>query len=179
MIKVQYRWMQEAELARIGEIDRTETIRVGHEIRGQELASMDVEWNVPPFITDGEGEHTLAEQVRFCNAHLDNGGRCRGAFTRDRLIGIGILLPEIRPGMAQFAYLQVSNGYRRRGIATSIVEDLITLALELEQERIYVSATPSQSAVMFYSSFGFTPISDPLPELYELEPEDIHMIKTL
>lgn len=46
-------------------------------------------------------------------------------------------------------------------------------------EQIYVSATPSQSAVGIYMRFGFEPVEDPLPELYELEPDDIHMAKML
>jgi hypothetical protein len=41
---------------------------------------------------------------------------------------------------------------------------------------VYVSATPSESAVGFYTSMGFTPTPDPIPELFALEPEDIHMI---
>ena len=43
-------------------------------------------------------------------------------------------------------------------------------------ENVYVSATPSESAVGFYKSLGFTLIAEPLPELFALEPEDIHMI---
>jgi hypothetical protein len=45
--------------------------------------------------------------------------------------------------------------------------------------RMYVSATPSESAVGFYLRHGFTPVADPLPELFELEPEDIHMARRL
>ena len=44
---------------------------------------------------------------------------------------------------------------------------------------IYVSATPSESAVGFYREQGFVPTLDVHPELYELEPEDIHMVKSL
>jgi hypothetical protein len=45
--------------------------------------------------------------------------------------------------------------------------------------RVYVSATPSGSAVGFYRSQGFALTRDPVPELLALEPEDIHMIKEL
>jgi N-acetylglutamate synthase-like GNAT family acetyltransferase len=56
---------------------------------------------------------------------------------------------------------------------------LLALARELGAIRVYVSATPSQSAVEFYRGLGFELVSEPLPELYALEPEDIHMILEL
>ena len=42
-----------------------------------------------------------------------------------------------------------------------------------------VSATPSENTVRFYLRRGFAPMADPFPELFELEPEDVHMRKTL
>jgi hypothetical protein len=42
-----------------------------------------------------------------------------------------------------------------------------------------VSATPSLNTVRFYRGRGFEPMVEPLPELYDLEPEDVHMEKQL
>ena len=42
-----------------------------------------------------------------------------------------------------------------------------------------VSATPSLNTVRFYLGQGYAPMEEPLPELLELEPEDIHMEKPL
>jgi hypothetical protein len=42
-----------------------------------------------------------------------------------------------------------------------------------------VSATPSLNTVRFYLQRGFEPTADPLPELYELEPDDVHLQKDL
>ena len=42
-----------------------------------------------------------------------------------------------------------------------------------------VSATPSESTVGFYRRRGFEPTAAPLPELLELEPEDVHLEKRL
>jgi N-acetylglutamate synthase-like GNAT family acetyltransferase len=171
--------MDNTELPKIAEIDRTEVIRVGYEMRGRSLTAMEVEWIVPNFTTESEGEHSIAEQVRFCKAHMERGARCRGAFDNNTLVGIGMLTPNIRLKIAQLAYLHVSSNYRRRGIATSIVDDLLSWAREIEQIQVYISSTPSESAVGFYSQHGFNPTDEPLPELLELEPEDIHMIKNL
>ena len=42
-----------------------------------------------------------------------------------------------------------------------------------------VSATPSENTVRFYLGRGDQPTADPLAELFELEPEDVHMRKML
>lgn len=44
---------------------------------------------------------------------------------------------------------------------------------------LYVSATPTGSAVGFYTSKGFAPTDTPHPDLLAEEPEDIHMILDL
>jgi hypothetical protein len=42
-----------------------------------------------------------------------------------------------------------------------------------------VSATPSVNTVDFYRRRGYEPTAEPLPELFELEPEDVHLEKRL
>ena len=42
-----------------------------------------------------------------------------------------------------------------------------------------VSATPSENTVRFYLGRGFQPMAEPFAELFELEPEDVHMRKML
>jgi hypothetical protein len=41
------------------------------------------------------------------------------------------------------------------------------------------SATPSANTVRFYKGRGFELMAEPLPELFEREPEDVHMRKVL
>ena len=42
-----------------------------------------------------------------------------------------------------------------------------------------VSATPSGTTVRFHLGQGFRPTAEPLAELLELEPEDVHLRKAL
>ena len=53
---------------------------------------------------------------------------------------------------------------------------------DLVPERLYL-AEPYRTALEniedLYLSQGFQPVEQPLPELLELEPEDIHMLKEL
>lgn len=174
-----YRYLEDSELSRLAEIDRSEVIRVGYDVTDGKLVKLDVEWDVPTFDPEGDGEHSVAEQVEFCRGHLARDAISIGAFADEALVGIGILTPNIRPGMAQFAYLQVSAPFRRMGIASEITRQLLQLARSQGSKYVYVSATPSESAVGFYKSFGFELIEEPLPELYELEPEDVHMVVEL
>lgn len=176
---ISYRRLTEEELYRLADIDRSEVVRVGFEAQEGQLVQTSVEWNVSNFIRTGEGEHTVAEQIEFCKGHLDAGAIMIGAFSGDQLVGIGLLTPELRPRIAQLSYLQVSAPYRRQGIASALTHQLLTLAMELGADHVYVSATPSQSAVEFYLHLGFELVAEPLPELLALEPDDIHMRLTL
>ena len=95
------------------------------------------------------------------------------------MVGIGIVRPHIRPGIAQFAYLHVSSEHRAHGIGRHLCKELERLAWELGDTTMVVSATPSLNTVRFYRRRGFEPMAEPLPELYELEPDDVHMQKRL
>ena len=176
---ITYRWMEPDEIDHLREINRTETIHMGYSCEDGQLVRMSVDWDTPNFTLEGTGEHSFAHQIEFCQGHLNAGGRMIGAFDGYQMVGIGVLRPELQPGLAQLAYLQVSNGYRRQGIASLLAEKLFQFAAATSAERVYVSATPSGSAVGFYLSQGFISVELPLPELYALEPEDIHMVKDL
>ena len=169
--------MEPREVVRIGEIDRTERIRAGYVWTGGELRRLDVNWDSPAWKPEGQGEHSVAAMVAFCRDHLDRNGRMAGAFDGHKLVGVAIIQHNVRPGTAQLAFLHVSNGCRRMGIGGRLTEMLLNDAQQAGARKIVVSATPSASAVNFYLSHGFQPTSCPLPELYELEPDDIHMIQ--
>lgn len=179
MSEISYRWMQPEEVSLMSEIDRREQVTIGYEVDNGELKATDVDWDVPNWFAEGEGEHTLFHQITFCQDHLHRGGRMIGAFAGGKLVAMGLVTPDIRPGMAQLAYLHVSDGFRRMGIAARLTGEMVELARQDGAREMYVTATPSGSAVGFYRSQGFEPVAEPLPELFELEPEDIHMLKQL
>jgi len=58
-------------------------------------------------------------------------------------------------------------------------DELELIARDSGDTSIVVSATPSLNTVRFYQALGYEPVAEPLPELYELEPEDVHMQKSL
>ena len=176
---MEYRWMVPDEMHRLKDIDRTEKIRIGYVVEDGQLHQSDVNWDTPTFFLEGEGEHTVSHNVEFCLDHLRAGGRSMGAFHGGKLVGVCVMRPNIRRGMAQLAFLHVSNGYRRQGIGSHLTRAVIKDAQTSGADKIYVSATPSGSAVGFYLSHGFELVEEVIPELFDLEPEDIHLVKTL
>ena len=165
------------ELSRVGEIDRTERINVLFEQHGTELVARRRTWNAPAWNPDGPGEHSVDAQHQALVHYASAGGIARGAFSNDRLVGIGVVVPHIRPAIAQLAYLHVGHAFRSAGIGRRVSVDLELIASRAGDTEIVVSATPSENTVRFYLARGYRLMAQPLPELLELEPEDIHMRK--
>ena len=168
-----------ADLHHIGDIDRSEEVRAGYEIHDGALRRIEVHWDVPPWRPDGDGDHTVPAKIAFCREHMDRGAVSYGAFDGERMAGIGVLLPTLRDGMAQLAFLHVSRPHRRAGIAAALMAELFRVASEHGAAAVYVSSAPTESAVGFYLRQGFLVADEPDPELLALEPEDIHMVKKL
>jgi ribosomal protein S18 acetylase RimI-like enzyme len=176
---ISYRRMESEELQLISELDRSEHVTSAYGIRDGVLAQVEVEWDVPAWFADSDGDHSLSEQLAFCQSHLEQGGVMLGAFKDDLLVGAALVRPKLREDMAQLAFLYVSRRFRRQGIAKRLTDHACEIAREVGAVRMYVSSIPSSSAVDFYLAQGCKLAEEPDPELYALEPEDIHLILDL
>jgi len=168
-----------AELSRVGEIDRTERIDILYDQHGTELVARHGNWSAPSWDPIGHGEHSVEAKVDTLEHYVDSGGIALGVFAGGRLVGIGVVVPHLRPGIAQLAFLHVSAPLRATGIGSRLSEQLEDIARTAGDSDMVVSATPSENTVRFYLGRGFHPTADPLPELFELEPDDVHMRKVL
>ncbi len=174
------RQLDPGALQRIGEIDRSEHITQAYAWSDGHLALEEVDWQVPDWFTDGRPQHSVQANIDDWRPYLEqHGGAMFGALHGPRLVGLAIYRPRLEPDMGQLAVLHVSRAYRRRGLGAALTEQVARLALADGARRLYVSATPSAATVEFYRSQGFVPVDEPHPDLYALEPEDIHMIRTL
>jgi ribosomal protein S18 acetylase RimI-like enzyme len=117
--------------------------------------------------------------IEECQAPLDRGGSMFGAFDNEALVAFVIYNQNLSQGMAQLAMLYVSRSYRSRGIGALLTEKATQLAKADGANKIYVSATPTAATVHFYMGQGFELTREINQRLYELEPDDIHMIKSL
>lgn len=165
--------MSSDEVKLIEDIDASESSGVVYYYRNGKIVKEDEEWHRPRW-----DKATAQGHIRSATSILEKGGAIFGSFDGNLLVGFATLLYRLEDDMAQLADLQVSKDYRRRGIATHLVTEVLNLAKE-NAKSIYVSATPSESAIGFYRSMGFDLAEKVNKELYELEPEDIHMTRLL
>jgi GNAT superfamily N-acetyltransferase len=167
------------ELGRVAEIDRTEQIDLIFVQHGGELEGRPGDWSAPAWDLHGDGEHSVMTHTRDLEHYVDAGGVALGAFDGDQMVGIGAVVPHVRPGIAQLAWLQVTNGRRDAGIGRRLCEALEAIAREAGDDRIVVSATPSEHTVMFYRRRGYEVMPTPLADLLAREPDDVHLEKVL
>jgi GNAT superfamily N-acetyltransferase len=107
--------------------ERIDTVYVQE---GARLAERHGDFSAPAWFAEREGEHSVAYQRAECEHHLAAGGIALGAFANGQLVGIGIVRPNIRPGVAQFAFLYVSSADRGQGVGRHLSEELERLARE-------------------------------------------------
>ena len=77
--------------------------------------------------------------------------------------------------MAQLEFFHVSRPYRKTGLGSALFERAKVAAVAFGARGLYISATPSENTVDFYRSRGAELVTEPDPELFALEPEDIHL----
>jgi predicted N-acetyltransferase YhbS len=109
---------------------------------------------------------------------FDRGGTFIGAFDEDDLIGAAVLDNKLigkDRDQLQLKFLHVSSSRRKRGLGRLLFERAVERARELDAKRLYISATPSENTVDFYLHLGCSVTEDVDEELFELEPDDIHM----
>jgi ribosomal protein S18 acetylase RimI-like enzyme len=124
----------------------------------------------------------VAKLVAQLEPKLGDGGVFLGAFDGDVLAGVGVLggrFLGLSLNQLEVAFLHVSRAYRRRGIARRLMDELADRARRRGAEELYISATESESAVGFYLSYGCRLAERVDPELYRLEPDDIHFTLNL
>ena len=137
-----------------------------------ELVTQPLIWDRPPRTAE-------TWQENWASVLPLPGVKAWGAFEGDVMVGIIVYRPYLTGDMAQLDALFVDKKNRQRGIAAYLTKLLEAQAIVDGHKRLYVSATESKSAVGFYISQGFIPTQDAHPDLYALEPDDIHMIKIL
>ena len=162
----------------LGAIDRSEHIEVEYVVADGALEARPVSGakaTAAPW-----GVDRVAEMVRFAESVVDDhGGIVLAARVDDEVAGVVVIAPAFEPGLAWFALLHVTSAHRRKGVASALWTAAVDIARASRADRLYVSATPTGSAVGFYRSRGCR-LADPVhPALFAKEPEDIHLVLDL
>ena len=165
------------DLGILAGIDRSEHIDVQYSVEDGQLVECPVAMaDVPPWDPVGEGPDSVAAKVAFCRQCLEAGGEFLAAYEDDDLLGVAVVDGRLEPDLAWLAFLHVSRPHRRRGVATTLWNSALRIAKAAGAHSMYVSATPTGSAVGFYLAHGCE-LADPVhPRLFAEEPEDIHLV---
>lgn len=161
----------------IAEIDRSEHIDIEYTVKDGRLAERPVSYaDVPNWDPIGTGSFSVASHIAFCEPLVAAGAHLLGAFQGDTFMGLAVVDGRFESDQAWLAFLHVSRPHRRRGAASALWTAAVDIALQSGARSMYVSATPTGSAVGFYLSRGCH-LADPVhPDLYGLEPDDIHLV---
>jgi predicted N-acetyltransferase YhbS len=109
---------------------------------------------------------------------FDRGGFFYGAFEAGRMIGVVILESKFigpRHDQLQLKFLHVSQAYRKKGLGKLLFEQAAAQAKAMDAKKLYVSATPSENTINFYLRRGCVVTLEVDPDLFVLEPKDIHL----
>lgn len=106
-----------------------------------------------------------------------------GAYVNEIAVGVAGLDVSQRYGrdsnMFNLGPMWISKKHRGHGIGERLFVMVQEEAERLDIGGLYVSATPVPKTVRFYTKMGCRLLSDPDPQLFAVEPEDIHMCKDL
>ena len=174
---VRVRHLVASDVSLIARIDRSELVDVQYAVRDGQLVEAPVFIEDVPAWSDDGGEHSITKMLEFCTPIVEGGATLLGAFTDDdELAGLAIVDPTFEPPLAWLALLHVSRPHRRIGAATALWTEAARVAEGAGAASMYVSATPTGSAIGFYLRQGCR-LADPVhPALFEQEPEDIHLV---
>ena len=163
-----------ADIGLAAELDLGEAGDILFRQDGRDLVTYQRSWARPSDIGD-----EMVEYLERWRGIVRAGGTALGAFSGGRLVGIAVLRLDLEPGVAQLDGLYVDRAHRRAGVAETLSRRLEAVARQADASSMYVSATPTPSAVGFYRSLGYEPTDSPNPRLLALEPDDIHLRKAL
>jgi predicted N-acetyltransferase YhbS len=167
------RELTRAEVSRIWDIDRREVIDNIYYYEHEELVLKPEHYDLqgwPP------GEADLYTPLLLdC---FDRGGWFYAVFDNEQLIAAVVLESKFigpHSDLLQLKQLHVSSSWRGRGLSRQLFDLAKSRARARGARGLYISATPSEHTVNFYMRLGCTLASALDPELFALEPEDIHL----
>jgi ribosomal protein S18 acetylase RimI-like enzyme len=171
------RRLEADDLSLISMIDRSEHVDVQYAVIDGALTTRAVTMvEVPTWDATGNGPFSVAHHIEFCRPLLARGAVLFGVIDGAQPAGLVVVEPIFEPELAWLAWLHVSRTYRRRGVARALWQAAADAGRLGGARSMYVSATPTGSAVGFYLSQGCRLAEPPHPALLAEEPDDIHLV---
>ena len=167
------RSLQRDEINLLWQIDRREIVENIYYLRNGELV-LELEHFDMQGWPPGEAEH-YTSILTDC---YDRGGIFWGAFEGEQIVGAAILENKFigsKHATLQLKFLHVSRDQRKHGLGSRLFNLAVEKAKALGASKLYISATPSENTINYYQNLGCVLATEIDPELFALEPEDIHL----
>jgi GNAT superfamily N-acetyltransferase len=175
--EISYRKLERAEIERFREIDRSEIVEEVYHYSDGKLELVKEYYDIRGFKPSD-----LEEIISRLYTLWDEDGLLFGGFAEAKIVGIAALENKFRGSRQEYLKLEllhVSQAYRKHGVGRKLVELAKAEAVRKGATKLYISATPSKNTVNFYMGLGCQLTTEIDRELFELEPEDIHLELTI
>jgi N-acetylglutamate synthase-like GNAT family acetyltransferase len=116
--------------------------------------------------------------IKKISKTINKNGFVIGVYENEKIIGFAILLNQKFGSKKQYIQLdniQISFGYRNKGLGKKLFEKCIEKAKGMKIGKIYISANTSEETQIFYRKNGCTDAMEINKELAEEEPYDRQM----
>jgi GNAT superfamily N-acetyltransferase len=176
-IMISGRNLSKDEIEEIWTIDRSEVIEAVYYYENSMLVLKREHYTMrgwPP----GEAER----YTPVLEACYDQGGWFYGLYDNHSLVGVAVLESRfigMPRDQLQLKFLHISSLYRGQGLGKQLFDIAVSEAIQRGAKHLYISATPSENTIHFYIHLGCKINPEPDPDLFALEPEDIHLVYDL
>lgn len=172
-MKKSLRRLTRDEIPQVWNIDRTELIENLYTLENNQLIL-----SAQRFDMKGWPEGEAAHYTPILLESEARGAPFWGIFEHGKLIAAASVDPQwrgINGDLLQLAFLHVSYQQRGQGLGQLLFQQAVEYAKAQGAAGLYISSTPSENSVNFYRHRGCVLCSSPDAELYQREPEDIHL----
>jgi N-acetylglutamate synthase-like GNAT family acetyltransferase len=170
---MEIRVVKREEINDIRNIDRSEVINQFYYYKKGELVLKNQYYNIT-----GWHPNNIERNITNLYELYDRDGSFFGLFQEERIVGVVALECKFigsNNDQLQVVFLHIGKNYRKKGYGEVLMNKAKERAKELGAKKLYISATPSKNTVDFYIHLGCKLTSELNPELYKLEPDDIHL----
>lgn len=174
-VNIELRPLAQSELELIwSQINRRELITQMYWQHGDELEAYDCHHDVEAW-----DAKMVAEDRISLNKAYNKGAIFTGAWDAERLVGVCVVSKEPIAsfvGARFLKYFYIDADYRGCGIGAKLMQAAKHSVQQLKGNALYISSIPTCNTVDFYISQGAEVLVEPDPDLFELEPEDVHLL---
>lgn len=172
-MNISFRVLQRDEISKVREIDRREFCEEMCQMKDGKIIVLR-----NAFDHKGFSSEQFEQIIKSQEAIYDNGGRIIGAFDKQTLVGISSLENKFRGknhDTLKLDILWISQSFRKQGIGKKMIEMMKEKAKQTGARKLYISSCESKNTVDFYFKIGAVLTSEIDKDLFELEPNDIHL----